>query len=118
MVRVQQVSHADAHVAIHDVRQRVFVQEQGIDAALERDALDPVCAHVLALDADGQPVGTGRLAPDGRIGRMAVDRSVRGAQWGRQLLDALVDAGQFISEHLNRPSGSRVARALLAKRQG
>ena len=33
-------------------------------------------------------------------------------------LDALVDAGQFISEHLNRPSGSRVARALLAKRQG
>jgi hydroxymethylglutaryl-CoA lyase len=33
-------------------------------------------------------------------------------------LDALVEAGQFISEHLNRPSGSRVARALLAKRQG
>ena len=33
-------------------------------------------------------------------------------------LDALVDAGQFISEYLNRQSGSRVARALLAKRQG
>ncbi|MFW5331005.1 hydroxymethylglutaryl-CoA lyase [Hydrogenophaga sp. ZJX-1] len=33
-------------------------------------------------------------------------------------LDKLVDAGQFISEHLNRPSGSRVARALLTKRQG
>ena len=33
-------------------------------------------------------------------------------------LDALVDAGQFISEYLNRPSGSRVARALLAKRAG
>jgi hypothetical protein len=33
-------------------------------------------------------------------------------------LDALVDAGQYISEHLGRPSGSRVARALLAKRQG
>lgn len=31
-------------------------------------------------------------------------------------LDALVDAGQFISEHLGRPSGSRVARALIAKR--
>ena len=39
MIRVQQVSHADAHVAIHDVRQRVFVQEQGIAAELERDAL-------------------------------------------------------------------------------
>ena len=31
-------------------------------------------------------------------------------------LDALVDAGQFISDHLGRPSQSRVARALLAKR--
>jgi hydroxymethylglutaryl-CoA lyase len=33
-------------------------------------------------------------------------------------LDALVDAGQFISDHLGRLSGSRVARALLAKRAG
>ncbi len=33
-------------------------------------------------------------------------------------LDALVDAGQFISGHLGRPSGSRVARALIAKRAG
>ena len=31
-------------------------------------------------------------------------------------LDQLVDAGQYISEQLGRPSGSRVARALLAKR--
>ena len=33
-------------------------------------------------------------------------------------LDKLVDAGQFISGHLGRPSGSRVARALIAKRAG
>lgn len=94
MIRVQQVGHADAHVAIHDVRQRVFVQEQGIAAELERDALDPVCAHVLALDADGQPVGTGRLAPDGRIGRMAVLASVRNQGVGEALLEALVQAGR------------------------
>jgi hydroxymethylglutaryl-CoA lyase len=31
-------------------------------------------------------------------------------------LDALVDAGAWISEQLGRPSGSRVSRALLAKR--
>jgi len=95
MVRVQQVSHADAHVAIHDVRQRVFVQEQGIAAELERDALDPVSAHVLALDAeDGQPVGTGRLTPDGRIGRMAVLASHRSRGVGEALLAALVEAGR------------------------
>ena len=33
-------------------------------------------------------------------------------------LDRLVDAGAFISEQLGRPPVSRVARALLAKRQG
>ena len=31
-------------------------------------------------------------------------------------LDKLIDAGQMISDFLNRPSGSRVARALLTKR--
>ena len=33
-------------------------------------------------------------------------------------LDALVDAGAWISEQLGRPTGSRVGRALLAKRAG
>ena len=33
-------------------------------------------------------------------------------------LDKLVDAGAYISEQLGRPSGSRVARALIAKRVG
>jgi len=33
-------------------------------------------------------------------------------------LDRLVDAGQFISDALGRPSGSRVGRALLARRAG
>ncbi|WMJ69748.1 GNAT family N-acetyltransferase [Stenotrophomonas sp. 24(2023)] len=93
-LRVQQVRHEDAHAAIHAVRQRVFVQEQGIAAELERDALDPVCAHVLALDAQDQPVGTGRLAPDGRIGRMAVLASHRNQGLGEALLAALVEAGR------------------------
>lgn len=31
-------------------------------------------------------------------------------------LDALMEAGQFISDHLQRPSGSRAARALMARR--
>jgi len=33
-------------------------------------------------------------------------------------LDKLIEAGQFISEHLGKPNGSRVARAVLAKRGG
>lgn len=33
-------------------------------------------------------------------------------------LDALIDAGAFISQHIGRPNGSRVANAILAKRAG
>ena len=33
-------------------------------------------------------------------------------------LDKLIDAGQYISDFLQRPSNSRVAKALLTKRAG
>jgi predicted GNAT family N-acyltransferase len=43
-------------------------------------------------------VATGRLVSDapgvGRIGRMAVDRSVRGGRWGRMVLESLMDAAR------------------------
>ncbi len=58
--------------AIAGVRTAVFVREQGIPAALEWDGQDPACSHVLVVDDCGNAIGTGRLQPDGRIGRMAV----------------------------------------------
>ena len=75
--------------ALRAVRETVFVVEQGVPADIELDALDPACTHVLARDAGGAPIGTGRLAPDGRIGRMAVLRDWRGRGVGRALLSQL-----------------------------
>ena len=80
------------------LRTAVFVHEQRITAEIEADALDATARHAVVYNRLGMPVATGRLlqaAPGvGRIGRMAVDRSVRGAQWGRQVLDALVQAAR------------------------
>ena len=80
------------------LRTAVFVREQCIPADVEADALDASARHAVLYNRLGQPVATGRLlqqAPGvGRIGRMAVDRSVRGAQWGRVLLAALVEAAR------------------------
>ena len=80
------------------LRTAVFVREQGIPADVEADALDASARHAVLYNRLGQSVATGRLlqqAPGvGRIGRMAVDRSVRGAQWGRVLLAALVEAAR------------------------
>ena len=72
--------------AIMHVRRSVFVQEQGIPEAQELDGQDPECQHVLALGAAGEPVATGRLMPDGRIGRMAVMPAWRHRGVGRAVL--------------------------------
>ena len=80
------------------LRTAVFVAEQGIPAEIEADALDATARHAVVYNRLGQPIATGRLLQEapgvGRIGRLAVDRSVRGTRWGRKVLDALVDASR------------------------
>jgi predicted GNAT family N-acyltransferase len=72
------------------VREAVFVREQKVPLELEWDGLDEACVHVLALDRGGLPIGTGRLLPDGHIGRMAVLPSWRRHGVGAALLNELV----------------------------
>jgi predicted GNAT family N-acyltransferase len=72
------------------IRFEVFVEEQNVPAELEMDNLDAVCLHAVAYDAEGTPVGTGRLLPDGHIGRMAVRKIARGSGVGGALLQALM----------------------------
>jgi YbgC/YbaW family acyl-CoA thioester hydrolase len=79
------------------IRTAVFVDEQKVPLALERDAADDGAVHALARNRLGRAVGTGRLlAADAghpaRIGRMAVSRELRGANIGRQVLEALMAA--------------------------
>lgn len=72
------------------IRLEVFVQEQQVPADLEMDDNDAVCLHAVAYDAQGTPVATGRLLPDGHIGRMAVRKPHRGTGIGGQLLQGLM----------------------------
>ncbi|KQZ28295.1 GNAT family N-acetyltransferase [Duganella sp. Root1480D1] len=73
------------------IRMEVFVQEQNVPADLEMDDRDAACLHAVAYDAGGKPLGTGRLLPDGHIGRMAVLRSARGAGIGGAILKGLME---------------------------
>lgn len=72
------------------VRHAVFVEEQKVPAEIELDGFDPVSVHALAFDREGRVLGTGRLLPDGHIGRMAVLRRSRGTGVGSALLQALL----------------------------
>lgn len=76
------------------IRYEVFVDEQKVPAEIELDDWDAQSLHALAFDADGHAVGTGRLLPDGHIGRMAVRRTARGGGVGRAVLRALMQAAR------------------------
>jgi predicted GNAT family N-acyltransferase len=80
------------------IREVVFIEEQSVPEALERDAEDALAFHALAL-AQKHAIGTGRLVPMqspdgsavpwGRIGRMAVLQSHRRHGVGTLLLQTL-----------------------------
>ena len=76
------------------MRTLVFVEEQDVPPQIESDGRDVECVHVLAEDAHGNPIGAGRLMPDGRVGRMAVLREWRGAGVGGAMLVALMEAAR------------------------
>lgn len=88
---VEAIDYASGAAPLHQVRDVVFVQEQQVPPELERDALDPLSHHVLARDGAGTPIGTARLTPEHRIGRMAVLPVWRGRGVGDALLVALLD---------------------------
>jgi len=79
-----------AQARARPIRVAVFVEEQDVPLDLEWDEFDEVSEHALAVDAAGRAVATGRLLPDGHIGRMAVLRDARGAGAGAAVLRALM----------------------------
>ncbi len=88
------------------VRKEVFVAEQGIAEDVEYDAYDAGAVHVIAVRADGIPLGTGRLlhgeaarasgcAPGvGLLGRLAVAQEARRLGVGAALVRGIEDAAR------------------------
>ena len=76
------------------VREAVFVAEQGVPAEIEYDEYDPQSLHVIARGPDGRPIGTGRLLPDGHIGRLAVLGDWRRRGVGRALMCRLIEVAR------------------------
>ncbi len=72
------------------IRREVFVREQQIPESSEWDDEDRASVHVIArLNRD--PVGTGRMNPAGKIGRIAVFAGLRGRGIGTLILSRLLD---------------------------
>ena len=81
---------------LRHVRTEVFILGQNIPAHEEWDDLDARSIHVVARDANDAPIGTGRLTPDHKIGRMAVLASWRGKHVGDAIMRALIERARQI----------------------
>ncbi|MET9931194.1 MULTISPECIES: GNAT family N-acetyltransferase [unclassified Streptomyces] len=104
---VREVRGDEDREACFAVRREVFVEEQGVPRELEYDAYDATAVHVLAVRADGLPLGTGRLlhgaeaagrtggdASVGSLGRLAVAKAARGLGVGAALVRGIEDAAR------------------------
>jgi len=102
--QVHEAAWPAAAAELRAVRQAVFVEEQGVPAALEWDGRDAGCLHLLARDGAGRAVGTVRMSRDGHIGRMAVLAGHRRRGVGGALLTDLVERARragLAAVHLN-----------------
>ncbi|MFB7585689.1 GNAT family N-acetyltransferase [Streptomyces sp. NPDC056169] len=104
---VREAIGPDDREACFAVRREVFVEEQGVPQELEYDPYDTTAVHVLAVRADGLPLGTGRLlhgadaldrtggdASVGSLGRLAVGKAARGLGIGAAVVRAIEDAAR------------------------
>jgi predicted GNAT family N-acyltransferase len=103
-VVVRKAESAEERLAAWRIRERVFIDEQGIAETIERDGLDDMAWHfvawddetavgtarVVGLDSANRPVSPARAAAV-KIGRMAVLPAKRRLGIGRRLLDAALE---------------------------
>ena len=75
--------------ALQKIRREVFIVEQMFTESEEWDDDDAVSVHALAT-LNREPVGTGRLNPGGKIGRIAVKAGLRGRGIGTLILRQLL----------------------------
>ncbi len=75
--------------ALQKIRREVFIGEQMFAESDEWDDDDAVSIHAL-VTLNREPVGTGRLNPGGKIGRIAVKAGLRGRGIGTLILRQLL----------------------------
>ena len=111
---VEIAAWTDDFAGIEKVRRKVFIEEQQLPESEEFDEMDPVAIHVLAyVPAAGgkrDAVGTARLEPTGKIGRVAVLPQYRGTGAGIAVMQRLVELAAesgFTEVYLNAQTYAR-----------
>ncbi len=93
MIFAEIVHGSDGLDRQYAVREKVFIEEQGVPKEIEQDSNDKDSYHVIIME-DDIAVGTGRIIYDDGIpliGRIAVLKEHRGKKYGDLIVRKLVD---------------------------
>ena len=77
----------------NELRQKVFIDEQGVPQDEVFDELNESAVHVVIM-SENIPVATARIIQEGnawRIGLVAVDKTLRGKHLGEKVMQAAID---------------------------
>ncbi|MEL6648875.1 MAG: GNAT family N-acetyltransferase, partial [Pseudomonadota bacterium] len=88
-----EIGLTDDLAACLELRRIVFMEEQNVSEADERDGKDDVAHHILARQKD-RPVGCARILIDGhsgKIGRVCVLKDQRGTGLGQALMKGCLE---------------------------
>jgi predicted GNAT family N-acyltransferase len=92
--RIMRVQWHEHGALCASVREKVFVYEMRFSPYADQDGRDGHCQHVLAISAEGDAIGTGRVEADGRISRIAVLMPWRQSGVGSAVLNELISLGR------------------------
>lgn len=99
MIRTVWYGSGEEYTPSRQIRETVFVEEQGYTLEEEFDEYDAVCPHLVLFEGEA-PVATGRLIllPDGtaKLGRIAVLKSHRGKHLGAKIVEALLEKAKLL----------------------
>ena len=90
------ISQSDDLETCLALRRVVFMEEQGVSEADERDGRDGAALHVLA-ERDGRPLGCARIliyGPVAKIGRVCVLKDARGTGLGAAIIRTCLDVAR------------------------
>lgn len=86
----ENVDWGEAKHKLSELREKVFVCEWRIPKEYEFDQQDNTSFHVLVRDDSNSGIATGRITPNGEIGRIAVVPEYRGPEVYQTLFQALL----------------------------
>ncbi|MEO0667829.1 MAG: GNAT family N-acetyltransferase [Pseudomonadota bacterium] len=90
------ISQTDDLATCHELRRIVFMEEQGVSEADERDGRDGEALHVLAT-LNGEALGCARILLNGevaKIGRVCVLQHARGTGLGAAIILGCLDVAR------------------------